>query len=228
MLDKPWVFEPYFLGIGRYFVRTEVRVVAGILRGRKIEFEVNPLMRPTPQRVREALFSILGVSFKGISFYDVFAGTGVNGFEAISRGASKTTFIERDFQLAQVIERYIKKFNVGALGHVVCTDAYRWAARWIPAKDSSIIFISPPFIDYKNQLEELFSMIRSFQEKVQPGSVVVVQTESEIPIGDLPDEAGAGWDVRKYGRNELQFWVKNDPNAPPAVSEPVNDDESPA
>jgi len=209
-------------------VRTEVRVVAGILRGRKIEFEVNPLMRPTPQRVREALFSILGVSFKGISFYDVFAGTGVNGFEAISRGASKTTFIERDFQLAQVIERYIKKFNVGALGHVVCTDAYRWAARWIPAKDSSIIFISPPFIDYKNQLEELFSMIRSFQEKVQPGSVVVVQTESEIPIGDLPDDAGAGWDIRKYGRNELQFWVKNDPNAPPAVSEPVNDNESPA
>ena len=209
-------------------MRTEVRVVAGILRGRKIEFEVNPLMRPTPQRVREALFSILGVSFKGISFYDVFAGTGVNGFEAISRGASKTTFIERDFQLAQVIERYIKKFNVGALGHVVCTDAYRWAARWIPVKESSIIFISPPFIDYKNQLEELFSMIRSFQEKVQPGSVVVVQTESEIPIGDLPDDAGAGWDIRKYGRNELQFWVKNDPNAPPEVSEPVNDDESPA
>ena len=63
-------------------MRTEVRVVAGILRGRKIEFEVNPLMRPTPQRVREALFSILGVSFKGISFFDVFAGTGVNGFEA--------------------------------------------------------------------------------------------------------------------------------------------------
>jgi len=67
-------------------------------------------------------------------------------------------------------------------------------------------------------------MIRSFQEKVQPGSVVVVQTESEIPIGDLPDEAGTGWDVRKYGRNELQFWVKSDPNAPPAVSEPVNDE----
>lgn len=205
-------------------MRTEVRVVSGILRGRKIEFEINPLMRPTPQRVREALFSILGVSLNGIAFFDVFAGTGVNGFEAISRGASKTTFIERDFHLAQAIERYIKKFNVGHLGHVICTDAYRWAARWIPIKESSIIFISPPFIDFKNQLDELFSMVRSFQEKVKPGSVVVVQTESEIPIGDLPDAEGSGWDKRVYGRNELQFWVKNDPNATPEDPEPMNDD----
>lgn len=205
-------------------MRTEVRVVSGILRGRKIEFEINPLMRPTPQRVREALFSILGVSLNGIAFFDVFAGTGVNGFEAISRGASKTTFIERDFHLAQAIERYIKKFNVGHLGHVICTDAYRWAARWIPIKESSIIFISPPFIDFKNQLDELFSMVRSFQEKVKPGSVVVVQTESEIPIGDLPDAEGSGWDKRVYGRNELQFWVKNDPNATPVDPEPMNDE----
>ncbi|MEY4614761.1 MAG: hypothetical protein RL179_2734 [Planctomycetota bacterium] len=205
-------------------MRTEVRVVSGILRGRKIEFEINPLMRPTPQRVREALFSILGVSLNGIAFFDVFAGTGVNGFEAISRGASKTTFIERDFHLAQAIERYIKKFNVGHLGHVICTDAYRWAARWIPIKESSIIFISPPFIDFKNQLDELFSMVRSFQEKVKPGSVVVVQTESEIPIGDLPDAEGSGWDKRVYGRNELQFWVKNDPNATPEDPEPMNDE----
>ena len=205
-------------------MRTEVRVVSGILRGRKIEFEINPLMRPTPQRVREALFSILGVSLNGIAFFDVFAGTGVNGFEAISRGASKTTFIERDFHLAQAIERYIKKFNVGHLGHVICTDAYRWAARWIPIKESSIIFISPPFIDFKNQLDELFSMVSSFQEKVKPGSVVVVQTESEIPIGDLPDAEGSGWDKRVYGRNELQFWVKNDPNATPEDPEPMNDE----
>lgn len=205
-------------------MRTEVRVVSGILRGRKIEFEINPLMRPTPQRVREALFSILGVSLNGIAFFDVFAGTGVNGFEAISRGASKTTFIERDFHLAQAIERYIKKFNVGHLGHVICTDAYRWAARWIPIKESSIIFISPPFIDFKNQLDELFSMVRSFQEKVKPGSVVVVQTESEISIGDLPEAEGSGWDKRVYGRNELQFWVKNDPNATPEDPEPMNDE----
>ena len=145
-------------------------------------------------------------------------------FEAPLLMASKTTFIERDFHLAQAIERYIKKFNVGHLGHVICTDAYRWAARWIPIKESSIIFISPPFIDFKNQLDELFSMVRSFQEKVKPGSVVVVQTESEIPIGDLPDAEGSGWDKRVYGRNELQFWVKNDPNATPEDPEPMNDE----
>ncbi len=198
-------------------MRTEVRVVAGILRGRKIEFEVNPNMRPTPQRVRESLFSILGIGLKGMPFFDVFGGTGVNGLEAISRGASKVTFVERDFQLAQTIENYLKKFNVYEIGHVVCTDAYRWAARWMPISESCIVFISPPFADYKNQLEELFSMIRSFQEKIKPRSVIAIQTESETPIGELPDDAA--WDKRIYGRNELMFWVKKDPSAEAGATE---------
>ena len=65
----------------------EVRIVAGALRGRKLVAFVHEGMRPTPQMVREALFSILGNAVPGRVFYDVFAGTGVVGLEAVSRGA---------------------------------------------------------------------------------------------------------------------------------------------
>ena len=70
--------------------KTEVRIVAGTLRGRKLACVVHPGMRPTPQMVREALFSILGNAVPGRPFYDVFAGTGVVGLEAVSRGASRS------------------------------------------------------------------------------------------------------------------------------------------
>ena len=76
--------------------KTQVRIVAGNLRGRKITAVVHEGMRPTPQMVREALFSILGNAVPGRVFYDVFAGTGVVGLEAISRGATSARLIERD------------------------------------------------------------------------------------------------------------------------------------
>ena len=86
-------------------MKTQIRIVAGSLRGRKLTCTVNAHLRPTPQRVREALFSILGNAVPGRPFVDVFAGTGVVGLEALSRGARSVTFVERDFRLGADLER---------------------------------------------------------------------------------------------------------------------------
>ena len=93
-------------------MRVQLRIVAGSLRGRKILCQVHPGLRPTPQMVREALFSILGNAVPNRPFVDVFAGTGANGMEALSRGASYAYFIERDFRLAQDIDDHLKRFGV--------------------------------------------------------------------------------------------------------------------
>src|SRR5438552_3502669 len=111
-------------------MRTQLRIVAGALRGRKLAVNVNPQLRPTPQAVREALFSILGNAVPDRPFYDVFAGTGVIGLEALSRGASTTEFVERDFRLAQEIDNRLKAFDVEEDGTVRRADAYRWAEHW--------------------------------------------------------------------------------------------------
>src|SRR5437016_5131790 len=93
-------------------MRTQLRIVAGSLRGRKLSCTVSPTLRPTPQMVREALFSILGNAVPDRPFFDVFAGTGVVGLEAVSRGASSTTFVERDFRLIGELEQHIRTFGV--------------------------------------------------------------------------------------------------------------------
>src|SRR5712692_5238739 len=113
-------------------MRTQLRIVAGVLRGRKLTCDVNPQLRPTPQMVREALFSILGNAIPDRLFFDVFGGTGVIGLEAISRGARFATFIERDNRLAGNIDKHLRTFDVAQFGRVFRSDAYRWVEHWRP------------------------------------------------------------------------------------------------
>src|SRR5688500_13320334 len=128
--------------------KTQVRIVAGNLRGRKITAVVHEGMRPTPQMVREAFFSILGNAIPGRAFYDVFAGTGVVGLEAISRGATSARMIEKDARQAADIQKYAQDFGVADRVQVLRADVYRWAERWIaPGKEPVNLFLSPPFPD---------------------------------------------------------------------------------
>jgi 16S rRNA (guanine(966)-N(2))-methyltransferase RsmD len=187
-------------------MRVQLRIVAGSLRGRKIRCQVNPELRPTPQMVREALFSILGNAVPDRPFYDVFAGTGANGLEAISRGASFTYFIERDGRLAQDIDANLRAFGVAGQAQVIRTDVYRWAGQWRPPSEPVNVFISPPFADFQRRGDDLATMVANLQQKVAEGSVVVVQSEKQTGHDNPPEFAD--WEERRYGRNVLLIWVK--------------------
>src|SRR5436190_14380852 len=106
-------------------IKTQIRIVAGELRGRKLDCVVHEDLRPTPQMVREALFSILGNAVPGRAFFDVFAGTGANGLEAISREASQAIFLENDARLATAIDKHVRKFEVRDKATIVRSDVYR-------------------------------------------------------------------------------------------------------
>jgi 16S rRNA (guanine966-N2)-methyltransferase len=189
-------------------MRTQLRIVAGSLRGRKLVVTVNPALRPTPQMVREALFSILGNAVPGRPFVDVFAGTGINGLEALSRGAEHVTFVERDFRVVADLEAHLKAFGVQDRAEVARADAYRWAERWAPPPTPVTVFVSPPFADLEHRLDELLGLIGGLQARVPPGSVLALQSERGEPLDGLPDRAA--WDERFYGRNCLLFWVKEE------------------
>jgi 16S rRNA (guanine966-N2)-methyltransferase len=187
-------------------MKVELRIVAGEFRGRKLTCELATGMRPTPQMVREALFSILGDAVPDRPFFDVFACSGVVGLEGISRGATSSVFIERDGKLASGIEQHAKRFGAGPRAQVIRIDAYRWAERWIPPTGPATVYVSPPFADFTERPEMLVRLIAQLQSKVAPGSVLVLQAEKGLVSEELPD-AGA-WDERRYGRNLLLFWVK--------------------
>ena len=186
--------------------KTQIRIVAGSLRGRKLTCVVHEGMRPTPQLVREALFSILGNAVPGRAFYDVFAGTGVVGLEAVSRGATSARLIEKDPRQAADIQKYAGQFGVADKVQVLRADVYRWAERWIPpGKDPVNLFLSPPFPDLTERADEFLGLVRTLLDKAPDESVLTIQAEEGFPLGELPDLPA--WDVRRYGRNMLLFYV---------------------
>jgi len=190
-------------------MRTQIRIVAGSLRGRKLVCNVGPNLRPTPQMVREALFSLLGNAVPERPFFDVFAGTGVVGMEALSRGASAATFIERDFRLLAEVERHLRQFGIFDQATLARADVYRWVERWQPPSEPVNVFISPPFGDFEHRLDDLLKLIEELQGKVAEGSVLVLQAEHGVPLDELP--AREQWEDRRYGRNHLLIWVRESP-----------------
>ena len=200
--------------------KTEIRIVAGSLKGRKLTVIVHPGLRPTPQMVREALFSILGNAVPGRVFYDIFAGTGVVGLEAVSRGGTSARLIEKDARSVADIQKYAEQFGIADKVQVLRADAYRWAERWIPTgKDPVNLFLSPPFPDLSEKADEFMTLVNVLLEKAPNDSVLTIQAEDGFPLTRLPEEAA--WDVRKYGRNLLLFRVKGEAvgEAPPAPAE---------
>lgn len=87
---------------------TNVRVIAGVARGRKLQAPQQGVTRPTPSRVREALFSMLAPHLDGARVLDVCAGSGALGIEALSRGAKAATFVERDPRVAGVLRQNLE------------------------------------------------------------------------------------------------------------------------
>lgn len=202
-------------------MRAQLRIVSGVLGGRKLTCNVSPDLRPTPDRVREALFSILGNAIPDRVFVDIFAGTGVIGIEAISRGAKQTLFVERDVRLAREIERNLQIFDVSRQGRLYRTDAYRWVSNWQAPPEPVNVFFSPPFADLSERTDSLVEAARQLQEKVAPDSVIIVQSERDSPLDETP--FFQEWEQRRYSRNVLFLWQKDLP-APaepaPAAAQP--------
>jgi 16S rRNA (guanine966-N2)-methyltransferase len=194
--------------------KVQVRIVAGSLRGRKLTAVVHEGMRPTPQMVREALFSILGNAVPDRVFYDVFAGTGVVGLEAVSRGATSARLIEKDGRQAADIQKYADQFGIASKVQVLKADAYRWAERWLAPKEPVNLFLSPPFPDLTERLDEFLALVKLLWDKAPNESVLTVQAEEGFPLTRLPDPGA--WDIREYGRNLLAFYVKGVPAEAPA------------
>ncbi len=184
-------------------MRTQIRIVAGSMRGRKLNCTVNPSLRPTPQMVREALFSILGNAVPDRPFFDVFAGTGVIGIEAISRGATLASFVERDFRLCDELERHLRSFSISHSARLIRADVYRWVERWKPPAEPVNVFLSPPFADLENKQDEMLSLIERMQDCLHPDSVLVLQAE-KVPLLDrLPQKLK--WDERRVWAQSPAF-----------------------
>ena len=125
-----------------------MRVVAGTFKGRRLVAPRGTRTRPTADRVREALFSMLG-DVAGARVLDLYAGSGALGIEALSRGAHSAVFVERDPQALAAIERNLEPLDVDAT--VARADALRWLA--LAEGRYDLVFCDPPY-DVASRLAE--------------------------------------------------------------------------
>ena len=171
-----------------------------MLKGRHI--------RPTADRVREALFSILGDTVRGSRVLDLFAGTGALGLEALSRGAETVIFVER-----YTAARDIIKANIAALGleeecEVVAGD-YRTALRRLGERGESfnLIMADPPYRTAADRgetsVENLLSQIDQSATLREDGLVVIEHLHGTRP--DIPDSSWHEVQSKRYGRTGLSF-----------------------
>ena len=119
-----------------------LRIIAGQWRGRKIHFPANPAIRPTPDRVRETLFNWLMPVIEGANCLDLFAGSGVLGLEALSRGASTVVFVDSHRKIIDALSETGQLLNADGMS---CRheDALRYLANCDQQFD--IVFLDPPY-----------------------------------------------------------------------------------
>lgn len=119
-----------------------LRIIGGMWRGRKLRFPPSVQIRPTPDRVRETLFNWLSSRVHGARCLDLFAGSGALGLEALSRGASLVTFVERDAAAARELRARLSEWQVTG-GQVRQMDALDFLGQTPDRFD--IVFLDPPF-----------------------------------------------------------------------------------
>jgi 16S rRNA (guanine(966)-N(2))-methyltransferase RsmD len=174
-----------------------LRIIGGSLRGRKLRYSGDIRTRPMKDRVREAVFNLLGPQVAGSHAIDLFAGTGALGFEAISRGAKRATFIERHLPTAKLIEQNAAAIGVSAQVQVVFGDAFRRSGEFQPDSGERLtIFCSPPYDFYVDRREEILELIARWVEVSPSKSAIVVEADERFDFGSLP--RAEAWDVRTY------------------------------
>jgi len=193
--------------------RNEVRIVGGRWRGRRIRFPADASVRPSPDRVRETLFNWLAPAIRGARCLDLFAGSGVLGFEALSRGAAHAVLVDRD----RAVVRHLRETarTLGAEGaEVVAADAMDWLHRGRGPFD--VVFLDPPF-----DSGLLPSLLARLDQPgcLAPGAFVYV----ERPAREGPPALPAGWELHRSGKaGEVGYYLAVR-RGPPAGAGPDRD-----
>jgi|YNPBryunderm2012_1023409.scaffolds.fasta_scaffold01057_2 16S rRNA (guanine966-N2)-methyltransferase len=184
-----------------------VRIIAGRFRGRRLYYSGDPRIRPMKDRVREALFSILGQRIEGKYVLDLFAGTGALGLEAISRGASAALFLEYHRPTAARLRENIARLGLEQCCQVLPVDTLIWFRRGpvLPTTPWAV-FCSPPYDFYQTRQKDMLELIGGLIQQAPAESLFVVEADARLDLRLLPHPDQ--WDIRQYRPTVLAIYQK--------------------
>ncbi|MGB1239770.1 MAG: 16S rRNA (guanine(966)-N(2))-methyltransferase RsmD [Pseudomonadales bacterium] len=158
---------------------SQLRIIGGQWRSRKLDFAAVEGLRPTPDRVRETLFNWLQHSIAGAHCLDIFAGSGALGLEALSRGAEHCTFIDLASAPCQHLRDNCKKLDCQR-ANIVQADAQQWLEQQRPqAAAFDVIFLDPPF--NKNLLAPMCERIEALG-LLKEGGYIYTECERTLQV----------------------------------------------
>ena len=172
-----------------------MRVIAGEFRSRRLKTLRGLDTRPTPDRLREALFNVLAPVIEPAVFVDAYAGTGSVGIEALSRGARRCIFVEKNRAAVEVIRE-----NLASLGLEARADVYTGKALTVLERETGdIVFLDPPY-EMEKEYETALSTLGATEN-----TVVIVQHSSRVELGAAYGRLRK-YRVLKQGSNSLSFY----------------------
>jgi len=178
-----------------------VRIISGRFGGRSIRAPKGHTTHPMSERVRNSLFNIVGDEIAGAVVLDAFAGSGAIGIEALSRGASQVTFVERDRLAATILDENIERLGISSETKVSRSPVSAWATACATRFD--VIFADPPYDDMQlSTVSQLFGLLK-------PNGLMVLSYPGR---GEAPTGANGVVvvDNRSYGTAALAFYRSKD------------------
>ena len=179
-----------------------MRVISGKARGVALKTPDGLHTRPTADRVKEAMFSIIQFDLPGAKVLDLFGGTGQLGIEALSRGAQSVVFVDSDHKACNLIRENLRRSKFDRDGRVVCGDYMQFLAKCGECFD--IVFLDPPYAEVflENALKKLSEI-----DILQSGGIIVTERplEKELSVEFSGFERSKDY---KYGNTLLTLYRK--------------------
>ena len=185
-----------------------MRITGGEFGGRNLKVPKSDAIRPTQDRVREALFSIIQCEIAGADFLDLFAGSGAVGLEALSRGAKSVTFVEQNRRHIAILNENLTilcppRPSTSTSSAVIAADAYRWIASY-SGPGFTIGFADPPYA--LGEEKGYASVLATLAERnvIRPDGLFIAEMTAVQKAEETP-----GWELirdRTYGKTRLCIW----------------------
>lgn len=182
-----------------------MRVISGIA-GRLQLDAPKSMARPSTDRLREALFSILGERVVEARVLDLFAGSGALGIEALSRGASSASFVDQDRAALTAIQANLKRTRLAEHAQVANQDVYAWLTRLREGVCFDLVFADPPYVKRPGDEDHAAKLLEGkLASMLDPEGLLVLETgEKSLP---KHPETWKHVDSRHYGRSHLHFFA---------------------
>ena len=170
-----------------------MRIITGSLRGRKLVTLEGEGLRPTSDKVKEAIFSIIQFDLPGAEILDLFAGSGQLGIEALSRGAEHCVFVDKSKESIGVVKQNVESCKLSDRTRILNCDALDHLK--MAPKSFDIAFLDPPY--RKGLIEAALPLL---EPKIKPMGIVVCEHEAGL---DLPESVGRLKLRKKYSYGKL-------------------------